>query len=73
MKVKLFIGSEKIKDIDLQQSPIKNHETGLVLYMRRCNKVYLKNGFGKKVIELNSMPEDIKNIKYGEKVDIEWS
>ena len=50
----------------------ENKETGWQLYMRRKNKLYFKSPFGKRSLELNPMPDEMKKIKYGEVYKVEW-
>lgn len=70
----LFIGDEKIAELASHETEFpQNKETGWKLYMRRKNKIYFKSPFGKRVLELKPIPEELNNIKYGEVCVIKWS
>lgn len=70
----LFMVDEKIAELSSHETEFpQNKETGWKLYMRRKNKIYFKSPFGKRVLELKPMPEELNNIKYGEVCVIKWS
>jgi len=42
-------------------------------YMKRKSKLYFRSNFSEKiVIDLNYIPEELNDMKYGTKVDITW-
>jgi hypothetical protein len=70
---RLVIGNTQIDALAWDNPTVRNKETDLMLYMKRGNRFYFKNSFGKKVFQISPPPKELIEMKYGTIVNIEWS
>ena len=56
----------------LEHTDVIGKESSWTLYMRRNNTHYFNSPFGKRIIEIDPCPQELKDIKYGEEIAVTW-